>query len=257
VKRLQSKVVIVTGSSKGIGAASAIKLASEGASVVVNFYRGEVGARELVNDIVNSGGSAIAVRADISKEAGVSTLFEATQRTFGSLDILVNNAGIFERAPLDKITEDHFYRHFNLNVLGLILSCQQAIKFFGRNGGTIVNISSIVSTTAPACSTVYNATKAAVDSITKTLAKELAPRSIRVNAINPGLVDTEGLRATGFVKHLRKLATLTPPGRILLPEEVACAVAYFASPASSPLTGRTFDLSVPFRDGCFDSGTQV
>jgi 3-oxoacyl-[acyl-carrier protein] reductase len=250
MKRFQSKVVIVTGASKGIGAASARRLASEGARVVVNFHQGEPDAQEVVNNIVNSGGDAIAVKADLSKATDVIGLFDATRDAFGALDVLVNNAAIFERASLDKITVDHFHRHFDLNVLGVILSCKQAIKLFGETGGTVVNISSIVSTSPPACFAVYNATKAAIDSLTKTFAKELACRNIRVNAINPTLVDTPGLHSTGFGRHLRRVATSTPLGRMLLPDEVACAVAYFASSDSSPKTGMTFDLCAPFKDDC-------
>jgi 3-oxoacyl-[acyl-carrier protein] reductase len=192
-KKLSNKVAVVTGASKGIGASIAKHLAAEGASVVVNYSSSKEGADRVVAEITKDGGKAVAVQADVAKGAEIDQLFAATTKAFGKLDILVNNAGIYDFKPLEAITEDSFHKQFNLNVLGLILTSQAAAKHFGANGGNIINISSLVSTIAPANSAVYSATKAAVDAVTKSLAKELGPRKIRVNSINPGLVITEGV----------------------------------------------------------------
>ncbi len=196
MKKLDGKIAVVTGASKGIGASIAKHLAAEGAAVVVNYASSKEGADRVVNDITSAGGKAIAFQADVSQKVEVEQLFSKTQQTFGKLGILVNNAAIYEYQSLEDITEEHFHKHFNLNVLGLLFATQQAVKHFGK-GANIVNISSIASTTTPASLSVYNGTKAAVDAITKSIAKELGSRNIRVNAINPGMVETEGLHAAG------------------------------------------------------------
>jgi 3-oxoacyl-[acyl-carrier protein] reductase len=195
MSKLQGQVAIVTGASKGIGASIAKHLAAAGAAVVVNYSSSKAGADSVVAEITSQGGKAIAVQANVSKKAEIEQLFTAAKKAFGKLDILINNAGIYEFAPLEAVTEEHFHKQFNLNVLGLILASQEAAKNFGPTGGSIVNISSVVSTLTPPNILVYSATKAAVDAVTKTLAKELGPRKIRVNSINPGMVETEGVRA--------------------------------------------------------------
>ena len=215
-KKLAGKVAIVTGASKGIGASIAKHLAAEGAAVVVNYASSKEGADHVVAEIVSVGGKAIAVQANVAKRAEIQRLFAETKKAFGKLDILVNNAGVYEFRPLENVTEDHFHKHFDLNVLGLILSSQEAAKLFGSTGGSIINISSAASSLTPANTVVYTATKGAVDVITKTLAKELGPRNIRVNAINPGMVETEGVHAAGFSNSdfQKQLESQTPLGRI-------------------------------------------
>src|SRR5437773_6073330 len=185
-KKLAGKVAVVTGASKGIGASIAKHLAAQGASVVVNYASSKSGADKVVSEITAQGGKAIAVQADVAKKADIERLFADTRKAFGQLDVLVNNAGVYEFLPLEQITEEHFHRQFNLNVLGLILTTQEAVKQFASTGGSVINISSIASTNTPATGAVYSASKAAVDAVTKSLARELGPRKIRVNAINPG-----------------------------------------------------------------------
>src|SRR5215470_11546912 len=197
-QKLAGKVAIVTGASKGIGAAIAKQMAAEGAAVVVNYASSKEGADRVVSEISKNGGKALAVQADISNAKDVQRLFAETKKTFGRVDVLVNNAGIYEMSPVGEITEAHFHKHYDLNVLGLILASKEAAKYFDGTGGSIVNISSVVSTLAPPNMVAYNGTKGAVDAITRTLANELGPRKIRVNAINPGLVETEGVHAAGF-----------------------------------------------------------
>ena len=244
-KKLAGKVAVVTGASKGIGAAIAKHLADEGASVVVNYASSKEGAERVVGEITGKGGKALAVQANVAKQADIKRLFAEAQKAFGRLDVLVNNAGIYEFAPLEAVTEEHFHKHFNLNVLGLILSSQEAVKHFGPEGGSIINISSIVSTFAPANASVYSATKAAVDAVTKSLAKELGPRKIRVNSINPGMVETEGVHAAGIAESdLRKQTEATTPlGRIGQPQDIAPAAVYLASSDSAWLTGETLFIS--------------
>jgi 3-oxoacyl-[acyl-carrier protein] reductase len=239
--KLAGKVAIVTGASKGIGAAIARRLASEGAAVVVNYATGKEGAAKVVKEIVAQGGKAIAVQADVAKKDDIGRLFAEAKRIFDRLDILVNNAGIFEFAPLEEITEDHFHRQFNLNVLGLILSTQEALKYFGAGGGSVVNISSVVSTLPVPSGAVYSGTKGAVDTITGALAKELGPRKIRVNAVRPGLVETEGTKAIGYTEgEARKgFEDQSALGRIGQPDDIASAVAYLAGPDASWVTGTT------------------
>jgi 3-oxoacyl-[acyl-carrier protein] reductase len=241
MSKLSNKVAVVTGASKGIGANIAKSLASEGASVVVNYSSGKKGAEKVVADIVASGGKAIAVQADVSKSADVQRLFAETNQAYGKLDVLVNNAGIYQFSELAEITEEQFHRMFNTNVLGLILATQQAVKLFGPEGGTVINISSAVTRLAPASSTVYTATKGAVDAATQVLAKELGPKNIRVNSINPGLVETDGTLTAGFIgsdfqKHFE---SQTPLGRIGQTNDIAPIAVFLASSDSGWMTGET------------------
>lgn len=245
--KLAGKVAIVTGASKGIGAAIAVHLAEAGASVVVNYSSSKAGADRVVEQITARGGQARAVQADVSKEADIVRLFDEAVKVFGKLDILVNNAGVYEFAPLEAVTTEHFHKQFNLNVLGLILATREAAKRFGTAGGAVVNISSIVATVAPPNASVYSATKAAVDAITRSLAKELGPRKIRVNSINPGLVETEGTAAIGISSSendfRRSTEARTPLGRIGQPGDIAPAALYLASDDASWITGETLYIS--------------
>lgn len=247
-KKLEGKVAIVTGASKGIGASIALHLAAEGAAVVVNYASSKEGAERVVNEIVLKGGKAIAVQANMTVQAEIQRLFEKTKKEFGKLDILINNAGVYEFEPLENITEKHFHKLFDLNVLGLLIASREAIKYFAASGGSIVNISSVASTSPPPHAAVYGATKAAVDSITKTLSRELGPRSIRVNAVNPGMVETEGLHSGGlFSGDLRKqFESETPLGRIGKPEDISPAVVFFASDDAAWITGETLVISGGF-----------
>ncbi|HEU5196869.1 MAG TPA: glucose 1-dehydrogenase [Methylomirabilota bacterium] len=239
--KLDGKVAVVTGASKGIGASIAGHLAEEGAAVVVNYASSKEAAERVVRDIQAKGGRAIAVQGDVARQADIERLFAETIRAFGRVDILVNNAGVYEFAPLEQVTEAHFRRHFDLNVLGLLLASKAAAALFPSQGGSIVNISSFASTAAVGGSSVYSATKAAVDSLTRTLATELGPRNIRVNAVNPGMVDTEGTRAGGITESdlRRQVEAQTPLGRIGQPRDVAPAVAFFASDDAAWISGET------------------
>jgi 3-oxoacyl-[acyl-carrier protein] reductase len=243
-QKLSGKVAVVTGASKGIGAAIATHLAAEGAAVVVNYATSKSGADRVVSEIAKKGGKAVAVQGDVSKQADIRRLFAETKKAFGRLDILVNNAGIYEFSPLENVTAEHFHKQFDLNVLGLILSSQEAVKYFGPDGGSIVNISSVAAD-GIASASVYSGTKAAVDAVTKSLAKELGPRKVRVNSINPGMVQTEGWHAAGLAESdLRKqIEAQTPLGRIGKPEDIAPAAVYFASPDSAWVTGETLYIS--------------
>jgi len=243
--KLEGKVAIVTGASKGIGASIARHLAAEGAAVVVNYASSKEGADRVVADITAKGGRAIAVQADVARQADIDRLFAETARAFGRLDILVNNAGVYEWLPLEQVTEKHFHRHFDLNVLGLLLASKEAAKHFGAGGGVIINISSLASTTGLAGSSVYSATKAAVDSLTRTLAAELGPRSIRVNAINPGVVETEGSRAGGFIEgdFRKEIEPRIPLGRIGQPQDIAPAAVFLASDDAAWMSGETLLIS--------------
>ncbi len=240
-KRLAGKVAVVTGASKGIGAAIAQHLAAEGAAVVVNYASSKKGADRVVAEIVGQGGKAIAVQANVAKKADIERLFSEAKQAFGALDILVNNAGIYEFSPLESVTEEHFHKQFDLNVLGLILTTQAALKYFGPAGGSIINISSGASTLTPPNASVYSATKAAVDAVTRSLAKELGPRRVRVNAINPGMVATEGVQAAGLDKSdfRRQLESQTPLGRIGQTQDIAPAAVFLASPEAAWITGET------------------
>lgn len=244
-KKLKGKVAVVTGASKGIGASIAKHLAAAGASVVVNYSSSKEGADRVVAEIVAREGKAVAVKADVSRKADVERLFSETKKAFGQVDVLVNNAGIYEFSPLEAITEEHFHRQFNLNVLGLLFASQEAAKHFGAEGGSIVNISSVVSTMPLPNAAVYSATKAAVDAVTKSLSKELGPRKIRVNSINPGLVETEGVHAAGIAESdMRKQTEAqTPLGRIGQPQDIAPAAVFLASAASAWITGETLHVS--------------
>src|SRR5436309_14668002 len=195
--RLSGKVAVVTGASKGIGAEIALHLAAEGAAAVVNYASSKAGADKVVAAITGKGGKAVAVPADIARPEDIRRLFAEARKAFGAVHILVNNAGIYEFAPLDEVTPEHFHRQFDLNVLGLLLATREAVRYF-EDGGSVINISSVVATAAPATASVYSATKAAVDAVTRSLAKELGPKQIRVNALNPGMVETEGTHAQGL-----------------------------------------------------------
>ena len=244
-KKLAGKVAVVTGASKGIGASIARHLAAEGASVVVNYASSKAGADKIVAEITGAGGKAVAVQGDVSKKADIEKLFAETKKAFNHVDILVNNAGIYEFAPLEQITEEHYHKQFNLNVLGLLLTTQEALKYFTPAGGSVVNLSSLVSTLAPANGAVYSATKGAVDVITGSLAKELGARNIRVNAVRPGLVETEGTHTSGFTSgdfHDQYIKN-APLGRIGQPRDIAAAVTYLASDDSAWVTGETLLVS--------------
>jgi len=243
-KKLTGKVAIVTGGSKGIGAAIAKHLADEGAAVVVNYASSKEGADRVVAEISGKGGKAIAVQANVAKEADVSRLFSEATKACGQLDILVNNAGIYEFAPLENVTAEHFHKMFDLNVLGLILASQEAAKHFGASGCNIVNISSVAATVAPATASVYSATKAAVDAVTRSLAKELGPRNIRVNSINPGMVETEGRTARVSPRaNSAEEPKRTPLGRIGQPQDIAPAAVFLASADSGWITGEILHVS--------------
>jgi 3-oxoacyl-[acyl-carrier protein] reductase len=242
--KLAGKVAVVTGASKGIGAAIAEQLAAAGAAVVVNYASSKSGADRVVASIEKQGGKAIAVQADLSKPAEVERLFAETKKAYGKVDILVNNAGIYQFAPLGEITADHFHRQFDLNVLGLVLATQEAVKLMGE-GGSVINISSVVATYTPPNASVYSATKAAVDAITKSLSKELGPRKIRVNSVNPGMVETEGTTAAGITESEMRTQTeaSTPLGRIGQPQDIAPVVLFLASPDSGWITGESLFVS--------------
>jgi len=248
-KKLDGKVAVVTGASKGIGAGIAKHLAAEGAAVVVNYASSKQDADRVVDEIAKRGGRAIAVQANVAKKAEIERLFAETRKAFGKLDILVNNAGIYEFAPLEEITEEHFHKHFDINVLGLLLTSQAALKHFGPEGGSIVNISSGASTSAPPGASVYSATKAAVDTVTKSLAKELGPRKIRVNAINPGMVETEGVRAAGFIESdfQKSFESQSALGRIGQPDDIAPAAVFLASSDAGWITGETLLIAGGYR----------
>ncbi|HJZ92554.1 MAG TPA: glucose 1-dehydrogenase [Gemmataceae bacterium] len=247
--KLKGKVAVVTGASKGIGADIAKHLAAEGASVVVNYATSKQGADRVVAEITGNGGKAVAVGADLAKEGDIRRLFAEAKKAFGRIDVLVNNAGIYEFMPLENVTPDHFHKHFNLNVLGLILASQEAVRHFGPGGGSIINISSAVSTAALPNASVYTGTKAAVDAVTRSLAKELGPKKVRVNAVNPGMVETEGTVSQGIIEgdFRKQYEALTSLGRIGQPREVSPAVAYLASDEASWITGETLIISGGFR----------
>ena len=248
-QKLTGKVALVTGASKGIGAAIAKHLAAEGAAVVVNYASSREGADRVVAEITKNRGTAVAVQANVAKKPEIERLFAETKKKFGRLDILVNNAGVYEFAPLESVTEEQFHKLFDLNVLGLILASQAAMKLFDSAGGSIINISSVVSTLAVPNAVVYSGTKGAVDAITRSLAKELGPRGIRVNAINPGMVETEGTHTGGITESdMRKqVEAQTPLGRIGQPQDIASAAVFLASADSSWITGETFLISGGYR----------
>jgi len=239
MNKLKNKVAIVTGASKGIGAAIAKSLAAEGAAVVVNYASSKEGADRVVAEITDKGGNAVAVQGDVSNASDVQRLFAETKRTFGKLDVLVNNAGVYQFAALGEITEEQFHRLFNTNVLGLILASQEAAKLFGPDGGSIINIGSTASRLTPPMTTVYTATKGAVDAVTHVLAKELGPKKIRVNSINPGMVETEGVHTSGIIgtDFQKQMEAQTPLGRIAQPDDIAPIAVFLAAADSGWLTG--------------------
>jgi len=239
---LKDKVAIVTGASKGIGAGIAKYLAEAGAAVVVNYASDKAGADRVVSEIARAGGRAVAVQADVSRPADLDRLFTEAKRAFGRLDIVVNNAGIYAFAPIEDVTADSFHRQFDVNVLSVLLASKEAVKHFGDDGGSIVNISSAASTATPANSAVYSASKAAVDAVTRVLAKELAPRHIRVNGVNPGVIETEGMQAGGILQSDlgKQLVAQIPLGRVGQPRDVAPTVAFLASDDAGWITGENW-----------------
>jgi len=238
MSKLAGKVAVVTGASKGIGAAIAKSLAAEGASVVVNYASSKSGATTVVDSINAAGGKAVAVGGDVSKATEAQGIIDAAIKNYGRLDILVNNSGVYEFSPIEDITGEKFHKMFNINVLGLLLTTQAALKHIGE-GGSIINIGSVVSRITPPTSSIYTGTKGAVDAITGVLARELGPKKIRVNAINPGLVETEGTHAGGLMNTEWETATVaqTPLGRLGQPEDVAKVAVFLASDDSAWLTG--------------------
>jgi len=246
MSRLSGKTAVVTGASKGIGAGIAKGLAAEGAAVVINYASSKDGAERVVADIKAKGGKAIAVQGNVAKPADVKKIFGETKQAFGRLDILVNNAGVYKfPLPLEEVTEEDFHRHFNINVLGLLLATQEAAKHFGDEGGSIINIGSVASDLNSPNTVVYTATKGAVDAVTRVLAKELGPRKIRVNSINPGLIDTEGTHAMGAIGNDFEKQTVeqTPLGRTGQPDDIAPVAVFLASDESRWVTGDTLTVS--------------
>jgi 3-oxoacyl-[acyl-carrier protein] reductase len=248
MSKLQGKVALVTGASKGIGAAIALELAAQGASVAVNYSGSKSGAEKVVNEIKQAGGKAIVVQANVSDPDSIGPLINTVVKQLGPIDILVNNAGIYEFGPLEQITPEHFHKQFNLNVLGLLLVTQAAVAQFNPKGGSIINISSVVADGTPNAS-VYSATKGAVDTISASLAQELGPKKIRVNSLNPGMVETEGTHAAGFIgSEFQKLAeSRTPLGRIGQPKDIATAAALLASDDSAWINGQAIHAAGGFR----------
>jgi 3-oxoacyl-[acyl-carrier protein] reductase len=247
--KLQGKVAIVTGASKGIGAGIARSLAAEGAAVVANYASSKEGAEKVVGEITGKGGKAIAVKGDVAKAGDVQGLFEATKKAYGRLDVLVNNAGVFSFFPVDDVTEDEFHRQFNTNVLGPTLAVREASKYFGPEGGSIINVSSVVAHIPPAGAVVYAATKAALDAITQVLAAELGPRNIRVNSLNPGGVETEGTHSAGIIgsDFEKDIIRRTSLGRMGQPDDIAKVAVFLASDDSRWVTGERLSASGGYR----------
>jgi 3-oxoacyl-[acyl-carrier protein] reductase len=248
-KKLDGKVALVTGASKGIGAGIAKALAAEGAAVVVNYSSSKAEGEAVAKEITGQGGKAVAVQANMAKTGDIERLFAESKKAFGRLDILVNNAGLYEFGPLENLTEENFHKQFNVNVLGLLLASQAAAKQFDGNGGSVINISSVVSTLGLPGSSIYSGTKGAVDAITRSLAVELGSRQIRVNAIRPGMVETEGTHSAGILESdMRKqVQAQTPVGRIGKPQDIASMAVFLASSDSSWITGETFLVSGGYR----------
>jgi len=239
--KLNGKIAVVTGASKGIGAGIAKALSAEGASVVVNYASAKQDADRVVDEISKRGGNAVAIQGNVAKKADVERLFNEAEKAFGKIDIVVNNAGVYEFVPLEDTTEQQFHRMFDTNVLGMLLATQAALRHFNPEGGNIINIGSLASSLTPATAVVYNATKGAVDAITRTLAKELGSRKIRVNSINPGMVITEGVTTGGFVESdfQKNFESQAPLGRVGKPDDIAPAAVFFASDDSKWITGET------------------
>jgi len=244
-QKLSGKVAVVTGASKGIGASIAQHLAAEGAAVVVNYATSKEGADRVVAEVERRGGRAVAVQADVARRADIQRLFAEAKRAFGRVDVLVNNAGVYEFAAIEQVTPEHFHKQFDLNVLGLILTTQEALRHLGPEGGSIINVSSIAATSTPPTASVYSATKAAVDAITRSLAKELGPRRVRVNAINPGMIETEGVHAAGLAESdfRKQVEAQTPLGRIGQPGDIGPVAVFLASSDSGWITGQTIHVS--------------
>jgi 3-oxoacyl-[acyl-carrier protein] reductase len=238
--KLAGKTALVTGASKGIGASIAKHLAAAGASVVVNYASSKAGADKVVAEITAAGGQAVAVQGDVAQPADITRFVTEAKAAFGGkIDILVNNAGVYEFRPLEAITPEHYHRQFNVNVLGLLLTTQEAVKHFPATGGSIINIGSVVSSITPPASAVYTGTKGAIDAITGVLARELGPKKIRVNALNPGIVETEGSVTAGFIgsDFEKQVVTQTPLGRTGQPQDIATIAVFLASDDSGWLTG--------------------
>lgn len=249
MSELTGKVAIVTGASKGIGAEIAKSLGAAGAAVVVNYASSKEGADRVAAEITGKGGKAIAVQGDVSKAADVQRLFKEAKKAFGALDVLVNNAGVYKFEPLEAVTEEEFHRQFNTNVLGLLLATREAVKYFGSKGGSVINIGSVASRLTPPTSSIYSATKGAVDAVTAVLSKELGPRKIRVNSINPGGVETEGVHTMGIIgtDFQKEMIAATPLGRFGQPDDIAPIAVFLASENSGWLTGETLLASGGYR----------
>ncbi len=243
--KLTGKVALVTGASKGIGASIAEHLAAEGASVVVNYASSKSGADAVVDRITKAGGKAIAVGANVAEQKDIDTLIDASVKAYGHIDILVNNAGVYGFVPLEAITAEEFHRQFNLNVLGLLLTTQAAVKHFPATGGSVINISSLVARSPQPNASIYSATKGAVDAITVSLARELGAKNIRVNSVSPGLIETEGVHSSGFMgsDFEKEVTKTTPLGRIGQPRDIGAVVAFFASDDAAWINGETTVVS--------------
>jgi len=243
MSKLTGKVAVVTGASKGIGAAIAQSLAAEGASIVVNYASSKAGADKVVDAIVKAGGKAVAVGGDVSKAVEAQGIIDAAIKNYGRLDVLVNNSGVYEFSPIEAVTEEQFHKIFDINVLGLLLVTQAAVKHLGE-GGSIINIGSVVSRLTPPNSSVYTATKGAVDAITGVLSRELGARKIRVNSINPGIVDTEGTQSAGFIgsDFEKGLISVTPLGRAGRVDDIASAVTFLATEDAKWVTGEALQV---------------
>src|SRR5947207_14024500 len=243
--KLNGKVAVVTGASKGIGAGIAKQLAAEGAAVIVNYASAKSDADKIIDEISKAGGKAVALQANVAKKSEVQKLFADAEKAFGKIDILINNAGVYEFVPLEDTTEQQFHRMFDTNVLAMLLVTQEALKHLNSEGGSIINIGSLASSLTPPTGVIYNATKGAVDAITRTLAKELGPRKIRVNSINPGMVVTEGAVAGGYTEgDMRKtFESQTPLGRVGQTDDIAPAAVFFASDDSKWITGETLRIA--------------
>jgi 3-oxoacyl-[acyl-carrier protein] reductase len=246
---LKGKVAVVTGASKGIGAAIAKAYAAEGAAVVVNYASSKEGADRIVADITAKGGKAIAVQGDMAKAADVQRLFAETKKAFGALDVVVNNAGVYAFSPIEDVTEADFHRHFDINVLGPILAIREAVKLFGPQGGSIINVSSVASSSGTPNAVVYSATKGALDTVTRVLAQELGPKNIRVNTIAPGGVETEGVHSAGVIgsDFEKQMIARSPFRRLGQPEDIAGVAVFLASPESAWLTGQRIEASGGFQ----------